>query len=294
MKDFNDPRRYGRLNGAPASPDLMAQILGVPSPKRVSPTNPDLIGHLLGARYPKPIAPKKPDLLAHLIGPPHPKLAAPKKPDLLAHLIGPPHPKLAAPKRPEFMAHLLGASRPKPLAPKPYGRPLVSRLKQGPRKLSPIKTTAPLRPRPLGLRLPNKKVFVSFDYDNDKQYKFMLEAWNNNPHFHFVFFDATPREINSNNVGRVKAALTLKIASATHTLVIVGKEANKLHKDHKLIGFRNWINFEVAKSKELKKKLLAVKIDRSYTSPYALIGANASLAMSFKQDQIIQALLEAG
>ncbi len=121
----------------------------------------------------------------------------------------------------------------------------------------------------------------------------MLEAWNNNPHFQFVFPDATPREINSKNVGRVKAALTLRIESATHTLVIVGKEANTLHKDHELIGFRNWVNFEVSKSKELGKQLVAVKLNRLNRLPLALIGANASWAMSFTQPAIMVALLEA-
>ena len=28
-----------------------------------------------------------------------------------------------------------------------------------------------------------KKVFVSFDYENDKHYKFLLEAWDANPKF---------------------------------------------------------------------------------------------------------------
>ena len=52
-----------------------------------------------------------------------------------------------------------------------------------------------------------KKVFVSFDYENDKRYKFLLEAWHAHPDFEFVFADATPTEIDSNDVGRVKAAL---------------------------------------------------------------------------------------
>ena len=138
-----------------------------------------------------------------------------------------------------------------------------------------------------------KKVFVSFDYDNDKHYKFLLEAWDANPDFEFVFDDATPREIDSENVGRIKAALTTKIKNATHTLVIVGKEANKLHEDHELIDFRNWINFEVHQSKEYSNKLAAIKIDKSYDSPEELIGAGASWAMSFTQDAIINALDQA-
>ena len=139
----------------------------------------------------------------------------------------------------------------------------------------------------------NKKVFVSFDYENDRHYKFLLEAWHANPDFSFVFADATPREIDSYNIGRVKAALTTKIKGATHTLVIVGKEANKLHKDRELIGFRNWINFEVYQSKLYGNRIAAVKLDRSYESPEELIDAGAAWAMSFTESAIIKALNEA-
>jgi len=138
-----------------------------------------------------------------------------------------------------------------------------------------------------------KKVFVSFDYDNDKRYKYLLEAWNANPQFEFGFADSTPSEIDSKNISRVKGALTTKINNATYTLVIVGKEANKLHKDHKIIGFRNWINFEIYQSKLNRNRLVAVKIDRSYESPEELLGVGSSWAMSFTQDAIIKALNEA-
>lgn len=138
-----------------------------------------------------------------------------------------------------------------------------------------------------------KKVFVSFDYDNDKHYKYLLEAWDANPDFDFVFSDKTPDEIDTTNIGRIKAALTAKINSATHTLVIVGKEANKIHKHSKLIGFKNWLNFEIYQSKQNSNKIAAVKIDKSYESPDELIGAGASWAMSFEEDAIIKALNEA-
>lgn len=135
-----------------------------------------------------------------------------------------------------------------------------------------------------------KKVFVSFDFDNDKHYKYLLEAWDANPNFDFVFSDKTPDEIDTTNIGRIKAALTARINSATHTLVIVGKEANKTHKHSKLIGFKNWINFEVYQSKQSRNKIAAVKIDSSNESPDELSGAGASWATSFKEDLIIQAL----
>jgi len=133
-------------------------------------------------------------------------------------------------------------------------------------------------------------VFVSFDYDNDKHYKYLLEAWNKNPKFQFVFEDGTPQEIDSNNVGRIKAALTAKIKAATHTLVIIGKNSNTPHRKSSLIGYRNWINFEVRKSIELGKRMAAVKLDRTYESPVELAGANASWAYSFTEENIIKAL----
>lgn len=135
-----------------------------------------------------------------------------------------------------------------------------------------------------------KKVFVSFDYENDRHYKYLMQAWDANPDFEFVFSDHSSGEINSYNISTVKAGLTRKINSATHTFVIVGKDANKLHKDHKLIGFRNWINFEVNRSKANKNKLLAIKLDKSFESPVELIDAGAAWAMSFTQKAILDAL----
>lgn len=138
-----------------------------------------------------------------------------------------------------------------------------------------------------------KKVFVSFDYDNDKHYKLLLKAWDANPEFDFVFSDLSASEIQSSSVAVVKQVLSKKVNSATYTLVIVGKEANKKHADSKEIGYKNWLNYEVAKSKEHKNKLVAVKISSTYTSPDELLGAGAKWAMSFKQDPIIKALNDA-
>lgn len=137
------------------------------------------------------------------------------------------------------------------------------------------------------------KVFVSFDYDNDKHYKYLLEAWNKNPKFEFVFEDGTPKEIDSYNVGRIKAALTLKIKAASHTLVIVGEHANDRHSKSSLIGYRNWINFEVSQSVAQGNRIAAVKLDRTYTSPEDLLGVNASWAFSFTENNIIKALEDA-
>ncbi len=135
-----------------------------------------------------------------------------------------------------------------------------------------------------------KRVFVSFDWDNDKHYKFLLKAWDANPQFEFAFSDYSSSEIKSWDIPTVKAALTRKINTATHTLVIVGDEANKKHADSALIGYENWLNFEIAKSKANGNKLIAVKISSTNTSPDELLGTGASWAMSFARDAVLKAL----
>ena len=72
-----------------------------------------------------------------------------------------------------------------------------------------------------------RKVFISFDYTADHRYKDLLLAWNANRYFDFSFVDYTSREIQSNDIGRIKAALTTKIKQADTTLVIVGKDCCK-------------------------------------------------------------------
>lgn len=135
-----------------------------------------------------------------------------------------------------------------------------------------------------------KKIFVSFDFEHDKNYKFLLEAWDANKEFEFTFKDLSSEEINSSDVSRVKAALTTKINLASITLVIVGKYSNSLHPDRVKIGFSNWQNFEIAQSKSAFNKIVAVKLDRSYESPSELLNCKTCWAMSFTQEAIMKAL----
>ena len=138
-----------------------------------------------------------------------------------------------------------------------------------------------------------KRVFISFDYTNDKSYKYLLDAWDSNKNLDFVFEDCSADEIMSDNIPTIKAGLTRRINQSDYTLVIVGKEANKIHPDSKEIGYRNWINFEIVQSKKNGNKLVAVKLDKSYESPEQLYSSGASWAMSFTQAAIIKALSEA-
>ena len=134
------------------------------------------------------------------------------------------------------------------------------------------------------------KIFVSFDFENDRNYKYTLNMWNKNPNFEFTCNDTSPSEIQSWNISTIKAVLSRKINEATHVIVIVGKEANKLHKDRISIGYRNWQNFEIAKAKELKKQIIALQLNPSYQYPEELKNCNAKRIYSFRYENIIEAL----
>jgi len=138
-----------------------------------------------------------------------------------------------------------------------------------------------------------KKVIICFDYENDRHYRNLLNAWDANSDFDFSFNDITPSEIQSWNIPTVKGELTKKINQATYTLVLIGKEANKKHKDSIEIGYKNWQNFEIARSKENGNKLVAIKLDSTNDSPDEIYGSGASWAYSFTQDAIIKALNDA-
>jgi len=135
-----------------------------------------------------------------------------------------------------------------------------------------------------------RRIFISFDWDDDRHYRYLLSAWDANGRFEFTYSDQTSTEIDTDDIPRVKAALTRKINGATGTIVIVGEHANTRHSDWREIGYRNWINFEVARSKEARNRLIGVKLKKSYESPEELIGAGAEWATSFTEDAIVAAI----
>lgn len=141
--------------------------------------------------------------------------------------------------------------------------------------------------------MPTKKVFISFDYDNDRRYRYLLKALINNPSSDIEFEDLTPEEIQSYDIGRIKAALTRRIRKSTHTLVIIGAHANSNHPDRDEIGTRNWQWWEIEKSHEEDNKFIAVKIKSSNSTPDPLYGKGATWAHSFSVDSIIKAINKA-
>lgn len=128
-----------------------------------------------------------------------------------------------------------------------------------------------------------KSVFISFDYDNDQHYKNLLLAWDKHQDFDFGFYDGSLRvAINSTNATYVKSQIKPKILSASRLLCIVGNESSK----------SEWIDWEIQTAVEVSKKLIGVKIEKSYTSPSRLLSNNAKWALSFNFDAIKKALDE--
>jgi hypothetical protein len=133
-------------------------------------------------------------------------------------------------------------------------------------------------------------VFVSFDWHHDRRYKYLLEAWDANTRFDFEFDDGSSQEIDTYNVGRIKGALTTKINEASHTLIVVGEHANERHRNSSLIGYRNWINFEAARSVDAHNSIVVVFLEPWYDAPIELAGQNYTSVFGFTEAGIIAGL----
>lgn len=126
-----------------------------------------------------------------------------------------------------------------------------------------------------------KRVFVSYDYDNDKHYKNLLLAWDSNTQFDFSMRDhSADISINSINASSIKSVISRYINEASYFLVIVGRSTHK----------SSWVIWEIEKAAELGKRIIAVKTDRENISPNALFGIGVNWAMSFTYEAISSAI----
>ena len=126
-----------------------------------------------------------------------------------------------------------------------------------------------------------KKIFISYDYDHDRHYKNMLLAWDENSEFDFGFSDySADVAINSTDEAVIKRAISAKISAATYFLCLVGTYTHN----------SDWVDWEIEKAIDLKKRLVAVKTTSTNSTPQRLIGAGASWAMSFTFDSIKKAI----
>ena len=126
-----------------------------------------------------------------------------------------------------------------------------------------------------------KKVFISYDYDNDRNYKNLLLAWDANDEFDFSLYDQSiDVSVDSDDAYVIKRVISARINSSTYFLCIIGEKTY----------LSDWVNWEINKAVELNKKIVAVKIDSDNTSPSAILGIGATWAMSFTFDSIKKAI----
>ena len=126
-----------------------------------------------------------------------------------------------------------------------------------------------------------KRIFISYDYDNDRHYKNLLVAWDKNKEFDLNFYDGSVTvAIDSKDGDYIKSCIKPKIEASTHLLCIVGKETHR----------SKWVDWEIRTAIGLKKKLIGVKIEKDNTAPSALFGVGATWALSFTFDSIKKAV----
>ncbi len=125
------------------------------------------------------------------------------------------------------------------------------------------------------------RVFISYDYDNDKASKDRLLGWDANKEFDFSSYDQSfDVSVDSHDAAAIKQVLSARIGGSSHFLCIVGKQTYR----------SGWAAWEIQKAVELKKKLVAVKTDSINNSLSVLQRAGASWSLLFTFDSIKKAI----
>ena len=129
-----------------------------------------------------------------------------------------------------------------------------------------------------------KRIFLSYDYANDRNYRNLLLAWNKDKDLDFSFYDMpVDVSVDSNDAAAIKRVICARLAGSSHFLCLVGK----------LTHNSRWVTWEIGEALELKRRIVAVKIENDNTSPWALISGGARWALSFNFDAIKKAVDEA-
>lgn len=125
------------------------------------------------------------------------------------------------------------------------------------------------------------KVFIGYDYDNDKAAKDRLLAWDTSKEFDFSSYDRSFEvAVDSEEAIAIKQDLAARIRDSSYFLCIVGKETYH----------SGWMAWEIRKALELKNKLVAVKTDSTNNSPTVLQRVGASWSALFNFDSIKKAM----
>ena len=122
------------------------------------------------------------------------------------------------------------------------------------------------------------KVFVSYDYDKDRNFKELLNTWSKNPIFNFKMKDvSTDVSISSKDTNYIKQCISKDINDCDIFLVPIGKNTHK----------SEWVNkYEIPKAFELNKKIVGILLDKTNKIPESFKKYGDLLCNEFKFKKI--------
>ena len=124
-------------------------------------------------------------------------------------------------------------------------------------------------------------VFVSYDYDNDREYKNLILAWDENDEFNFQVYDeSVDVSVDSNDAASIRRVISRRIKKSDVFLCLVGGHTHK----------SDWVEWEIEKADELGKDFAAVKIEKGNETPGALYGKNAEWVYTFNFERVKEAI----
>jgi hypothetical protein len=129
-----------------------------------------------------------------------------------------------------------------------------------------------------------KRIFISYDYENDAHYKNLLVAWSSNSDFDLQVYDTSVKVgINSTNAYYIKSKITPMITWASYLLCVIGEQTYQ----------SDWVDWEIRTAIKNGKRLIAVKINKDCVAPVAIISQRATWALSFNFAAVKKAIDEA-
>ncbi len=125
-----------------------------------------------------------------------------------------------------------------------------------------------------------RKIFVSYHYSKDSNYKNTLKMWAKNENIDFDFNDASVDiGIKSENESVIKQVISRKTNESDLVISLIGEETH----------LRPFVNWELEKAKELNKTIIAVKIKNNYKAPKCLLNSDIKF-IKFTQKFIFEAI----
>lgn len=127
-------------------------------------------------------------------------------------------------------------------------------------------------------------VFISYDFDNDKEYKNLIIAWDENDEFDFQVYDeSVDVSVDSDDAASIRRVISRRIKQSDVFLCLVGKYTHR----------SEWVEWEIEKADELNKDFAAVKIEKGNETPSALYGKDAEWAYTFNFKRVKEAINDA-